>query len=102
VRSRRARRANLEEPLDEVVTLSDRGPNPEQISAEAGRARIIKEAMAGLGPDQRQAIELAYFSGLSQSEIAARTGLPLGTDKTRIRLGMMHLRDSLGPYAEGL
>jgi RNA polymerase sigma-70 factor, ECF subfamily len=102
LRSRRARRTHLEQPLDEVLTLSNHRPSPERASAEAGRARIIGEAMAGLVPDQRQAIELAYFSGLSQSEIAARTGLPLGTVKTRIRLGMIHLRELLGPYAEGL
>ena len=55
-----------------------------------------------LTAEQRQAIALAYFYGLSQSEIAQKLQLPLGTVKTRIRLGMMKLRDTLAPYEAGL
>jgi RNA polymerase sigma-70 factor (ECF subfamily) len=102
LRSRQARRANLSQPLDDAPILRDHRPNPEQVNQEADRARFVRKAMAGLAPGQRRAIELAYFSGLSQSEIASQTGLPLGTVKTRIRLGMIQLREVLGPYAEGL
>lgn len=102
LRSRKARRAELEENVDEVANLRDSRPDPELASVEAGRSRIVQKAMANLSPDQREAIELAYFSGLSHAEVAAQTGLPLGTVKTRIRLGMLHLRKLLGPYAEGL
>jgi RNA polymerase sigma-70 factor (ECF subfamily) len=52
----------------------------------------VKAALAALPPEQRQAIELAYFGGFTQQEIAQLTGLPLGTIKTRIRLGMRKLR----------
>jgi RNA polymerase sigma-70 factor, ECF subfamily len=102
LRSRKARRAELEENIDEVVNLRDSRPGPELASVEAGRSRIVQKAMADLSPDQREAIELAYFSGLSHTEVAVHMGLPLGTVKTRIRLGMLNLRKLLGPYAEGL
>jgi RNA polymerase sigma-70 factor (ECF subfamily) len=102
LRARKSRRAELEQDLDDVVGLRDPRPDPEHATVDASRARIVQDALAQLSPDQVQAIELAYFSGLSHSEISMRTGVPLGTVKTRIRLGMGHLRELLGPYAEGL
>jgi RNA polymerase sigma-70 factor, ECF subfamily len=59
------------------------------------RATRIRAALAELSPDQREVIELAYFAGLSQSEIATRLDQPLGTIKARIRRGMLRLRDQL-------
>ena len=56
-------------------------------------------ALAALPPDQRRTVELAYFQGLTQREIAQTTGDPLGTVKTRIRLGMEKLAQSLGETA---
>jgi RNA polymerase sigma-70 factor (ECF subfamily) len=61
--------------------------------------RRILAALDTLNPDQRRALELAYFSGLSHSELAARLAVPVGTVKTRIRLGMMKLRELLVDYA---
>ena len=61
--------------------------------------RRVLAALNTLKPEQRRALELAYFSGLSHSELADRLGLPLGTVKTRIRLGMMKLRELLVDYA---
>ena len=49
-------------------------------------------------PAQRNAVEMAYFEGLTHQEIAARTATPLGTVKTRVRLGLMKLRERLRPY----
>jgi len=68
-------------------------------SVDLAERRVrVREALDALSPPQRQAIELAYFEGLSQSEIAERLQEPLGTIKTRVRLGMQKLRDSLRPY----
>ena len=62
------------------------------------RRRQVAAALDHLSPVQREAIELAYFEGLSQSEIAERLREPLGTVKTRVRLGMQKLRDALRPW----
>lgn len=61
----------------------------------AERRQAVREAMTRLPPAQRRVLELAYFSGLTQVEIAERTGDPLGTVKTRVRLGMRKLREAL-------
>jgi RNA polymerase sigma-70 factor (ECF subfamily) len=57
---------------------------------------IVKSALAELTEDQRSTLLLAYFEGLTQSEIAAKLGTPLGTVKTRMRSGMIKLREILG------
>jgi RNA polymerase sigma-70 factor (ECF subfamily) len=62
---------------------------------EQERGRLIGAALQEITPEQREAIELAYFGGLSQSEIAERLNSPIGTVKTRIRLGLRKLRDIL-------
>ena len=59
------------------------------------RARIVKIAVGELEPRERELLELAYFSDLTQTEIAEKAGLPLGTVKTRMRTALIKLRDSL-------
>jgi RNA polymerase sigma-70 factor (ECF subfamily) len=60
------------------------------------KARRVKSAIEKLSPNQRQVIELAYFEGLSQTEMAERMGQPLGTVKTWVRTALKNLRDELG------
>jgi RNA polymerase sigma-70 factor (ECF subfamily) len=59
--------------------------------------RVVRAALAQIPENQRQVLELAYYRGLSHSEIASKLGQPLGTVKTRIRLGMQSLRQLLEP-----
>jgi RNA polymerase sigma-70 factor, ECF subfamily len=73
-------------------------PPPGATVLDEERRRAVAQALAALSPPQREAIELAYYDGLSQSEIAARLKEPLGTIKTRMRLGMQKLREALRPY----
>ena len=61
--------------------------------------RQLREALVKLPPEQKQVIEMAYFQGMSQSEIAAATQTPLGTVKTRVRQALLKLRDALADIA---
>jgi RNA polymerase sigma-70 factor (ECF subfamily) len=74
----------------------------EDVVGAAERRQAVQRALMHLAPEERRTIELAYYQGLSHSEIAARLGTPLGTVKTRIRLGMMRLRQELGDRAREL
>jgi RNA polymerase sigma-70 factor (ECF subfamily) len=78
-------------------------PVPLASLEERERRRRIATAMATLPPEQRRCIELAFFAGLSHTQVAARLGEPLGTVKSRIQLGMAKLRAALsGQRPEGV
>lgn len=82
----------------QLPTVTDH--TPEEATAITERRRLVQAACAQLPPEQRQVLELAYFSGLSHQDIARQLDLPAGTVKTRIRLGMQKLRDLLQPLVD--
>lgn len=87
------RRSKPSDPVDEVVLFAKTDP-----SAESERNIMmgkIRAALLRLPSDQQHPLELAFFEGLSHSEIAAETGIPLGTVKTRIRSALLSLREAV-------
>jgi RNA polymerase sigma-70 factor (ECF subfamily) len=82
------------DPLEELPAADD----VEQGSAAREWETLCRRAVRELPEDQRRVLELAYFGGLTHQEIAERTATPLGTVKTRIRLGLMKLREVMAPY----
>ena len=79
----------------EAMPLPSAERTPESTTLIAEDARLVRGALARLPDQVRSLIELAYYEGLTHSEIAARTGIPLGTVKTRLRNAMGTLRSSL-------
>ena len=99
-RSRRERLATSAQQADPMSApgMGEAVPPTDARIGAAERRREVAAALARLSQPQRVAIELAFYEGLSHSEIAERLGQPLGTIKTRVRLGMQKLRDELRPY----
>jgi RNA polymerase sigma-70 factor (ECF subfamily) len=90
-----------EEPWDNqlgALLFSSNGPGPEEATALIEEGRRVGEARKRLPQEQQQVLGLSYFKGLTQVEISQRLQQPLGTVKTRMRLGIQKLRQSLEPW----
>jgi RNA polymerase sigma-70 factor (ECF subfamily) len=81
--------------VDPLAWIADPDPDPEEQALGRMRRQEVRLALDALAPDQRQLLELAYFTGLSQRQIAERLDRPLGTVKSQIRAAMRRLADRL-------
>jgi RNA polymerase sigma-70 factor (ECF subfamily) len=97
IRSRQRRSRLFEEASGSIEATASETAAPAPIGVEQDEAAQIRTALNALPKEQRQAIEMAFFRGLTHSEIAEALREPLGTVKARIRRGMLQLRD----YLEG-
>lgn len=89
------KRARPEPDMNDPALAPDSTPSATDMIAQEQRADMLKDALATLPPEQKEVLKLSYFEDLSQSEIAEKTGLPLGTVKSRMRLALKALRNHL-------
>lgn len=98
LRSRKRSREDIVSGDNSFADLPSTAPDPSSEVENTELREQVRAALNELPDEQREVLELGYFSGLSQSEIAEATGQPLGTVKTRMRLAMQKLREPLSMH----
>ncbi len=98
LRSRQRRNKVFQETSEEIFAAASAPQMDSPALLGTDEAATVQSAVKNLPSDQRQAIHLAFFNGLTHAEIAEELGEPLGTVKARIRRGMLKLRESLSDY----
>lgn len=94
----RPQESSQHETLEALAEVWSDAPGPEELAAISQLLAHVRLTLKTLSEKQRQAIELAYFGGLSQNEIALQLNQPIGTIKTRIHNGLVKLRELLQPH----
>ena len=95
------RRTRLRDDFEKETVVDESASLREALSGvdASEKSQILRDAVGRLSPEQKKVIELAFFGGLTQSEVADRLGEPLGTVKARARRGLMKLKEILGPQS---
>ncbi|PSN11904.1 RNA polymerase subunit sigma [filamentous cyanobacterium CCT1] len=88
-------RATILQRFQRITAASSRSANPFDHATQQEQRQHLRAALDQIPPAEREVLEIAYFQGLSQSEIAAQLGIPLGTVKSRCRQGLLRLRSLL-------
>lgn len=95
LRKRKRDRSRQNDDIDDHLNIEAGDMSPADAAVAQSEYAKVREAMDDLPTEQKQVIELSYFKGLTQTEIAEKTDQPLGTVKTRMRLALKKLRNSL-------
>jgi len=84
-----------EAPLELGESVPDPTEDPAESAARQSEGETVRAALTSLPAEQRRAIEMTYFGGMTINEVANRTSVPIGTVKSRLRLALQHLRRNL-------
>ena len=95
LRKRRRDRSRINDDIDDHLNLESGDISPAEATVAQSEYAKVRAAMENLPEEQKNVVELSYFKGLTQTEIATKTGQPLGTVKTRMRLALKKLRKAL-------
>jgi len=98
-RRKRREQTQVYHDVDLINQPSDDTNDPMKFANRQMQRGMLSKALSALRSEQREIVVLAYYGGLTHSEIANKLGQPLGTVKTRMRLGLKKLREVLGPQA---